>query len=301
MKRLVAWLLVLGSVLAAGAQAQPMVFRYVAMDAVGDHRRDYFWDLLKAALEANRREWGDFVLQPHPGLLAQQRAVAELDNPDGLVNIIVRTSNPVLAQTLLPVNLPLDKGLVGFRLFLVMPATQQRLDRLSQPEALKGFSVGQGSAWPDPAILRHAGFQKLVLTESYPNHSPMLLAGRFDLFPRGVSEISDEMKTMRAEAPGMVVEHRFALHYPLAIQFYVARSPQGEKMAARVRDGLLRLKRSGAFDVRYAAYKKQVLQSLPLAGRRVMRLDNPDLPTGLPAFSDKGWWDDLSAERKTTL
>jgi hypothetical protein len=44
-------------------------------------------------------------------------------------------------------------------------------------------------------------------------------------------------EVMHEDVPGMMIERRFALHYPLAFMFFVARTAAGEKMADRIRDG----------------------------------------------------------------
>lgn len=286
-------LLLLGRVQAAD---EPMRFVYPTGESVGDVRHQYFWQLLDAALASNTDKFGPYSLRAYDGTLPFQRAAAEVASGTGLVNIIARATNPGLEKSLLPITLPLDKGLVGLRLFLVMPATQVRLNSVKTQAELSNFSLGQGTNWGDLPILRQAGFNKLRLADNYQSLFQMLAAGRFDLFPRGVSEIEAELLANQQEIPDLMIERKFALRYPLAFIFYVPRTPEGEKMAERVADGLLRLQKNGGFERLYGNYKALVLKNIQLAGRTVFVLPNSTTLRDLPALNDKAWWDDLGSQ-----
>jgi hypothetical protein len=56
---------------------------------------------------------------------------------------------------------------------------------------LKPMRFGQGSDWPDTAVLRDNGLQ-VVTSQNYASLFRMLDAGRFDLFPREVLVAWDE-------------------------------------------------------------------------------------------------------------
>lgn len=275
-------------------QAGPMDFVYPPPEAAGDERHLYYWQLLDAALTANRDKYGDFSSKPAALPMTFQRAVSEVESGRGEVNIVSRATNRDLEQRLLPIRIPLDKGLLGARMFLVMPGMQARLDRVSSLDELRGFTIGQGSAWSDVAILRAAGFN-LVLSDTYETLFSMLGAGRFDLFSRGAIEIESEWRAHRERVPGLSIDRRFILLYPMPRYFFVARTPDGQRMAERIEDGLQRLRRSGEFERRYQAWKKVVLGELELRGRKVFRLPNPQLTPETP-LADRYWWDDLAAE-----
>lgn len=288
-------LLILSLLLHGNTQADgnPMRFIYPPGESVGDVRHQYFWQLLDAVLASNTDKYGAYLLQAYDGVLPFQRAAAEVESGTGLVNIIARTSNPVLEKRLLPISLPLDKGLVGLRLFLVMPPTQGRLNLIKTQAELAEFSIGQGANWGDLHILRQSGFNKLRLADNYRSLFQMLAAGRFDLFPRGLSEIEAELLAHKAEFPDLMIERRFALRYPIAFIFYVPRTPEGQAMAERITDGLWRLQKNGNFERLYANYKASVLKNIQLAGRTVFVLPNSMTLPALPALTDKAWWDGL--------
>ncbi|KAF7598812.1 MAG: hypothetical protein CGU28_09895 [Candidatus Dactylopiibacterium carminicum] len=285
----------LGLMLLQTALAQPMRFVYPPPETANDERHLYYWHLLKAALEATRDKYGDYILQSHTTPMTFQRAVADVETGGERVNIVARGTNLDLEARLRLIRLPLDKGLLGYRLFLIMPQTQPQLDQVRTLEDLKRFSIGQSTPWTDVKILQAAGF-RLALTANYEGLFGMLAAGRFDLFSRGVIEIDAEWRTYSAKYPGMQIEKNLILAYPLPRYFFVPRTAEGERMAARISEGLQRMVKSGEFERRYQTYKKLVLDGLPLAGRRVFRLPNTELGAGAPPLNDPVWWDDLAAE-----
>ena len=281
-------------VLSVTAHAQTMNFVHPPAEAAGDERHLYYWQVLDAALASNRDQFGGYTVKAFDTPMTFQRAVAEVGSGSGRVNIVSRATNLDLEKRLRPIRIPLDKGLLGARLFLVMPEVQARLDKISTLNELRRFTIGQSSAWSDVRILQDAGF-KLVLTDAYLPLFSMLGARRFDLFSRGAIEIESEWRTNRDSIPGLMIEEKFLLYYPMPRYFFVPRTVEGERMALRIEDGLQRLRRSGEFERRYQAWKKLVLKDIALSGRTVFRLPNPELSPETP-LADKYWWDDLSTE-----
>jgi hypothetical protein len=276
--------------------AGALTFVHPPPESPGDERHRYYWELLESALDANRDTYGDYRMQPSAQPITFARAVAELESGAGVVNIVSRATSRDLERRLRPIRIPLDKGLLGVRLFLAMPATQARLNQVSTLSELRRFSIGQNATWTDVRVLAAAGFP-IVLSDGYATMFDMLGAGRFDLFSRGAIEIAAEMKSFGPAVPGMAIDPRFLLQYPMPRYFFVPRTPAGALMAERIEDGLRRLRASGEFERRYQAYKRLALKDLNLVGRIVIRLPNPELSTKAP-LNDPYWWDDLAAELK---
>ena len=275
-------------------RAETMSFVYPPPEAAGDERHLYYWQLLDAALASNRDKYGDYATSAYHLPMTFHRAAAEVASGKGRVNIVSRATNLDLERRLRPIRIPLDKGLLGVRMFLVMPGTQVWLDQVKTIDELKRFSIGQSSGWSDVRILESAGF-KLVLSDTYTPLFSMLGAGRFDLFARGAIEIASEWRAFRDTVPDLMIEKRFLLQYPMPRYFFVSRTEEGERMAERIENGLQRLRRSGEFERRYQSWKKLVFKDIQLAGRVVFRLPNPELSPETP-LNDKYWWDDLAAE-----
>lgn len=289
-------LICLSAITLAARAAEPMHFIHPPPENVSDKRHSYYWEILEAALQSNRSKYGDYRITSYGMPMNFQRAVAEVEaGGKGRVNIVSRATNLDLETRLRAIPIPLDKGLLGYRMFLIMPETQGRLDKVQTLDELKQFTIGQASVWTDTKILGDNNF-KLVLADNYEGLFQMLGIRRYDLFSRGVIEIHAEWQAHKAQIPGLSIEKSMVLAYPMPRYFFVPRNKEGEKMAERIEDGLRRLARSGEFERRYKAYKKLVLADLELSGRKVFRLTNTQLSDKAPPLSDKFWWDDLAAE-----
>ena len=111
---------------------------------------------------------------------------------------MARTTSIARENALRPIRIPLDKGLTGYRLFLIKADTQAWTDPVRTLPQLQTLSIGQGATWVDSDILRANGF-RVVTAPTYELLLPMLDSGRFDLFSRGVNEISHELAAFLGE------------------------------------------------------------------------------------------------------
>ncbi|TXH89307.1 MAG: hypothetical protein E6Q78_08055 [Rhodoferax sp.] len=280
-----------GWALAAGAQ---MRYVYPPPESANDHRTDYYWRLLGAALQATESRWGPYEVVPSGVAMNSDRAQMLLTRSD-TVTVIARTTSTERESTLTPIRIPLDKGLTGYRLFLIQKPLQERLRKVRTLDDLKAFPIGQKSQWVDVDILQAVGLQ-VVGALDYESLFRMLPAGRFDLLSRGVNEIYQEWEVHRPDNPDLAIERSLLLYYPLPRYFFFAPTPQGERLAQRVREGLERLQANKEFERLYQVYKREILSGLDLSGRRLLRIPNPQLPAQTP-LGKAAYWDDLQAER----
>ncbi len=287
---LLGWLFVL---LAGASQAATMRYIYPPPENAQDHRMDYYWQVLEAALRATQVRWGAYAVGPSREGMNADRAQWLLSKSQD-ISVIARTTSPEREAQLLPVRVPLDKGLTGYRLFLVQAALQPRLDTVRTLDDLRAYTIGQKTQWVDVEILRNSGFT-VVEALDYASLFRMLPAGRFDLLSRGINEIEQEWQAHRGENPQLHIEQGLLLYYPLPRYFFFAPTPEGTRMAQRVREGLQALRSNGEFERLYRAYKREVLAGLELKGRRVIRIPNPTLPAATP-LGTPSYWDDLRSE-----
>lgn len=258
----------------------------------GDERHSYYWQLLEAALAANRDKYGDYTARPFETAMTFQRASTEVEAGGGRVNIVSRATSLDLGKAFVADPHSARQRPSWAPRFLVMPEIQRRLEQVKTLDDLRKFSIGQSSNWTDVKILEAAGFRlvlsahlstafnaggaplRSVFTRRHRNRRGM--AGQ----PRGV--------------PGLMIEKRCSVLSD-ARYFFVPRTAEGRRMAERIEDGLQRLRRSGEFERRYQSWKKLVLKDIQLTDRVVFRLPNPELSPETP-LGEKFWWDDLSAE-----
>ncbi|WP_036666098.1 hypothetical protein [Paludibacterium yongneupense] len=255
---------------------------YPRPESSSDPRSLYPEQLLRLALE---RSCPQCRMRPSSLLLMQNRALTELGRADGEVNIAWSMTSIEREQRLLPIRIPLDRGLLGWRILLLMPATETRLAAVTGLADLRRFSLGQEQDWPDTAILRQNQLN-VQASAQYETLFKMLVAGRFELFPRSLIEIGQEARLHAAE--GMVIDRYIVMHYPTAFYFFVNRG--NVALAATVRRGLLRTLADGSFEALFQKTFGAQLKAARLENRRVIELANPLLPTETPVMQSVLWF-----------
>ncbi|WP_420474881.1 hypothetical protein [Noviherbaspirillum sp. ST9] len=252
----------------------------------------YDYDLLRLALEKTRSVYGPYELRPSDVGMSQARAAEEIHSGSGKVNIFARSTAVEHETRMLPVRIPLDKGLISYRVFLIRGGDQWRFSSIRTLDDLRKLSVGSFPTWTDTRVLRDAGFN-VVTGESYEGLFRMLVANRFDFFSRSVDEAYREYDERKDALPAMKVEEGLLLYFPTTRYFFLQRSPEGERYAARVEQGLNQMIKDGSFDVLFKKYKEPLIERANLRHRRIFRIPNPYLSRETPLSRRELWYDPL--------
>lgn len=243
----------------------------------------YALALLTAALE---RTPGRYQLQPTPEPMAQSRALLAIEHDSKSVQVMWTMTTREREARLLPVRIPIYRGLIGWRVLLQRSADAERLATVENLDELKRFSFGQRHDWPDTAILRANGL-KVVTSQHYHGLFQMLAAGRFDLFPREVVVAWQEQARALEDGLALSIDNHLLLHYPTAFYFFTSRNRAD--LAADIEHGLEAMIADGSFQRLFEQYHGDTLRQANLHKRRIIELHNPDLPTATP-FARKALW-----------
>jgi hypothetical protein len=262
------------------ACAGPVV-RFPRPEFEGDRRYDYALQLLELAL----RETGEgYRIELASTPMNQERQVQELEAGRTL-DVAPIPSSAEREARLLPVRIPINRGVLGWRLGLIRRGDAERFAGIRSLGDLKGVRIAQGKEWPDTQILRANGID-VIPAPRYEDLFTMLQGGRFDYFPRSVMEIWDEQGR---NAGTLEIEPHVALHYPYDAYFMVNRGNAG--LAEAIRGGLERALRDGSFRRLFQAYYGERLRRAHLEARTVIELDNPLLTPGTPVDRPELWYD----------
>jgi hypothetical protein len=261
-----------------------------APESPGDTRYDYYWELLAQSLKITEPDFGPYTLRQAAQPMSERRGLEELKSGSGSITVLVHGNVADYEQELLPIRFPLDKGLLGYRVFLIRAEAQPQLDHVKGLDELRGHTIGQGQGWGDVTILKQAGLT-VVEGGAYEGLFGMLAAGRFELFSRGVVEVGEELARQKSEHPEIALEKRLLLHYPLARYFYVTRSPSGEALARRITEGLERMLRDGSFERMFQSFKAPFEQQVGLRSRLLIEIDNPLETPETPLSRIELWYD----------
>ncbi|MFI8383290.1 hypothetical protein [Pseudomonas sp. NPDC079086] len=223
-------------------------------------------------------------LEPSHYSMEQERALVNLEHNDRL-DVAWSMTSIEREQRLLPVRIPLDKGLFGWRIALLPKSRAQLLKDVRNLDDLRQFSAGQGHDWPDSAILRSHGLP-IKVSSNYGSLFHMLQAQRFDYFPRSVIEIWDELEHPRARQ--LIVDPHVLLHYPTAMYFFFSR--KRPELAETVRTGMEKAIADGSFERLFQQHFAASLQRAQLDQRQLIELHNPLLPSATPLQRRELWF-----------
>lgn len=242
-----------------------------------DARYDYDWLVLRTALEKTAASHGPFELKQFSEAMSPQRVAQELALPHGRINVMARAAAPDFERDFLTIRIPIDKGLLGYRVLLVRKNDLPRFAQVRSLQDLRKLRAGMGKGWADVAILAHTGLP-VVEGTAHENLYAMLMANRFDYFARGVDEAQWEINEYGARFPQMVIEPTLLLYYPLPRYLFVRRDAGGESLARRLKAGLETMVQDGTLDALFRQHKSGVIEPLHLDRRRLLTLANPGLP-----------------------
>jgi len=251
----------------------------------GNPKEELALNILKLALESAP---GDetYRFRSVPEFLSEGRLVQTLE--DGDIDVAWAGTQREYEQRLRPIRVPIFKGLLGHRIFIIRQGDQPRFDRVQDLADLREIPGGQGRYWGDTEILKHSGLN-IVTTSKYENLFPMLEGGRFDYFPRAVHEPWSEVRS-RPEL-NLTVEERILLIYPLPMYVFVNKRDQA--LARAIEQGLRSAIEDGSFDEFFFNQPiiKNALEQAQLSQRRVFRIPNPNLSPETPLDEEQLWLD----------
>ena len=267
------------------AWADTLIVRHVRGESEEDARFVNKIELLKLALLKTEKTYGPFELQKTETKMQQRRALISLAQGIYLDIVWTMTSNE-REKELLPIRIPLQKGLLGHRIFIINQKDQPKFDKIRNFADLQNLAAGQGHDWPDTMILRTNKLE-VVTSPTYDGLFSMLKNGRFDYFPRGVTEPWREVKTHKDL--NLVVEKKILLRYRAPEYFFVNKN--NKQLAKRLEEGLRMAIKDGSFD---EVFNKdpdviKVFKYANIHNRLVFDLDNPFLPPLTPV-NDKSLW-----------
>lgn len=248
-------------------------------------RYAYVIELLTLILDETRSNYGPYKLQPLYNI--NYRRGTTLLTQNSQVDIMVSSPSEELMNTLQPILIPIERGLLGYRVFFIRRTDQQRFAAITTLDELRRqFTAGFGAGWVDRGILEANGIP-LVVNPRYRLLYKMLIGNRFDYFPRGINEIHPELKRFEHEHPELSIESTLAFYYPYPRYFFVHKNNQ--QLKERIETGFHRIRENGVFQEHFEAYHRTTLERIRTQKRRVFVLHNPLLPEGLPLPDTSSW------------
>lgn len=255
--------------------------RVIRHNAVLDETEMLLFGILKTAIQ---QVDPSITFDSPAEFIPQSRA--EADVLSGRLSLVWASSTPEREQNLKAIRIPVIKGLLGHRIFIIRPENQYKFDQVHTLEDLKQLTVGQGIDWGDTAVLRSAGLP-IVTANKYESLFYMTDGGRFDYFSRAVHEPWEELR--HYQHLDLTIEKNLLLVYPMTMHFYVA--PDNHELHDLIYRGLELAMLNGSYDEYFLNHPmvKDALERSNVQNRRVIRIGNPHLPSDTPVDRPEFW------------
>ncbi|EWH08457.1 hypothetical protein DS2_17357 [Catenovulum agarivorans DS-2] len=264
-------LLLLSNYCAADSKAQITQVRYNHYFSFEPtDKLPYYPALLNMALQLTQAEYGPYELIPIKLDTTQGRSLKLLEQ-NKYIDVHWSVSNLQRERTLTAIYVPIQKGLMGYRISLIRKGEQARFSHITSIDDLKGFRLGQGFSWPDSAILK--ANQLMVVHANAENLHSMLQKQRIDLFPRSFTQAWREVNSFE----NLAVESSFVISYLSPMYFFV--NKQQQVLARRLEEGLIEGLKNGQFDQLFYTHRApaQTFIDRQLSSRTHIKLVNPQL------------------------
>lgn len=174
----------------------------------------------------------------------------------------------------IPIRIPLLRGTLGIRVFLIHQDNQAEFSNINNYEDLSSnFIAGFGEQWSDINILRSNGLKVTGVVK--PSLLPQMLSRkRFDFFPlEAQAAYSDEY----LKYSNIQVEPNLAIYYNYPRYFFV--SKKHKALADRINRGLQIALIDGSFNRLFFEYNAPFLIESNLSNRTILKhLHNPNFP-----------------------
>jgi len=205
------------------------------------------------------------------------------------IDVVWRMTSRSIEQQLNAIYIPILKGLMGYRVFIIRKEDQALYPQDISKQQLQQRLAGQGHDWPDSDILRYNGFK--VSTANARVLLKMLGKSRFDYFPRALHEPWIEINRQ----PSMAVEENLLLKYPAPMYFFV--SKENIRLHQRLSFGLQKIIYSATFEdfFKHHPVTSDIIDKANIEQRTVFELTNPLLSLKSQALleNEKLWFNEV--------
>lgn len=284
MKKNTLWFLALLSLFSTKAFAEDLQIR---VNDSSDPNGPYAVKMIELALKHIDKKY-KLVVTKEP--YSQVKIMEEVNI--GKLEAFWNSSNADKEERFTPIRIPLYKGLLGNRIFIIHKDNQSKFDNVKTLEDLKKITIGQGKTWADTSILESNGLT-VVKANKYESLFLMLDGGRFDAFSRGVHEPFGELAN-HPNLKDLTVEKNLMLVYRMPFYLFVGKD--NKALAKDLENGLNAAIADGTFNEVFFADPsvQDVLAKANMKNRRAFYLDNPTLHKDTPLNRAELWFDPKS-------
>ncbi len=174
------------------------------------------------------------------------------------------------------IPVPLDRGLLGYRVNLLLKSQRDKLANVHTVSDLALYSMGQNEGWMDVAIYRAVGIPtKEIKSWSNGEFAEQMEAGFLDLFPLGLEEtLSFFLPHFQQRYPQLTIDPYILVRYPWFRFVWVSPQSDADELYQALQRGFDIIARNGTFVKVWNQYRKPPPESF-FAQRTIIDINNP--------------------------
>lgn len=275
MRHKITWLVLITvclSAISSFANEQPMLVRFSAPAS------DYIAELVVLALDKSGVSYRCEAVNNVP---SQTRAIRLLGKENGL-DLSWHVTNYDLEEQAKAVLIPIDKGLLGYRIAVIRSETPDLFAKIHSRYDMRNINFGLGFDWADLAVFSDNGIKTTQISDNSQQFN-MLSLGRFDALPLSVLELNETKL-----AAGTMLDEHVVIRYPSATYFFVAK--ENKALHSALTNGLKRAAIDGSWQQLFDKHFKTHILAAHLAKRRIIELENDTLPRTAPLDEAIYWY-----------
>lgn len=249
--------------------------------------QDYFVTLLRRALEKGAN--GRTVPVIHEAQMMEQDLGVQEMIRGKKVDVYWMGTDQDRERKLRPIRIPLDRGLIGHRRFIIHQRMQGAFDGISDLKTLGDYSACQGVDWPDTKVLQGAGLKVREII-SFERIFKEVSTLRCEYFPRGYFEGYSEVAQRKELYPELMFYEKLILEYPFALYFFV--NEKDEELARWIESGLEKMIDNGEFLLHMKTHPltRNVFPLNKVKDLRWIHIENPEMPKGTDYNNPRYWF-----------
>lgn len=260
----------------------------------GDVRFAAYVKVLKAALDATQKDFGEYELLPASHAMSEARYMKELALDRSELSVAWSGPTYVDMASLHAVKEPIIKGLLSYRILLAHTDKLPAFSNIKNISELQKLRSAHAHGWGDSLVFDNAELPYLM--SGYNSIFDLLQHQRVDYLSRGLTEVQDELASRVQSHPDVSAVPELMMFYPWPYYFYVNRS--NHALEKRLLEGMRRIRESGEQDRIIMFCFADELKAFQAKGRRVIRLQNPWLEADWQGSCPDCWYQPEGFELK---
>ncbi len=174
------------------------------------------------------------------------------------------------------IPIPLDRGILSYRINILPESQREKLARVRTPEDMRSFVMGQNEGWMDVEIYRAAGIPvKEIRNWSDGQFAEQMEAGYIDLFPLGLEEtLTYFLPHFRKRYPRLTTDRHILVRYPWFRFVWISSRRDADALYDALRRGFDAIAAEGAFMDVWRRYRREPEAGI-FAARRIIDIPNP--------------------------